>query len=360
MVPGHVAADDEHTANPIVFVDRTVAVGPVDLLQPAVARDRNELVLMPRRTAAAHHLLDLGTDNVPDFRPALPSALTERARMALGSHGLAIGVIVELNEFFAPPDEHRMVGIQQDAQRGPQTLRPGFRKPERTCRPVVGPGQAAHLPAAGEEIRKSRSVDLQHSGRSVGQFSPNWQPELNPRSHYRQTHRTASGPKYIFNGWNQTGMPCARAPLTIALKRHGLAAPQAPLFHEARRRERAGDDRTDVDTATPRRARRLGTAAGFGTAAERRERPQHRGEIRHLYGCRRNLRSWLDGLLGCLLRSFVGSFLGRFLRSSFGRFGRNHFGLANPFGQAKEIRNVIGRRDSRLDQERTLGAVSLV
>src|SRR5450631_2712964 len=98
-----------------------------------MARDRNELVLMPRRTAAAHHLLDLGTDDVPDFRPALPSALTERARVALRSHGLTIGVIIELNELFAPPDEHWMVGIQQDAQRGAQTLRPGFRTTQRAC-----------------------------------------------------------------------------------------------------------------------------------------------------------------------------------------------------------------------------------
>src|SRR5476651_1004773 len=126
------------------------------------------------------------------------------------------------------------------------------------------------------------------------------------------------------------------------------SAPQALLFHEARRRERAGDDGADVDTATPRRARRLETAAGLGTTIKRRERPQHRGEIRRLDGCRSNRRSWLDGLLNGFLGSFIDS------------FRRSGLGLANPFGQAKEIRNVIGGRDSRLDQERALGAVSLV
>jgi hypothetical protein len=35
------------------------------------------------------------------------------------------------------------------------------------------------------------------------------------------------GSKYISNRWNQTGVPCARAALTIALKRHGLTAPIA-------------------------------------------------------------------------------------------------------------------------------------
>src|SRR6266851_3287698 len=105
--------------------------------------------------------------------------------------------------------------------------------------------------------------------------------------------------------------------------RHRSAA-QAALFHEARRRERAGDDGADVDTATPRRARWLGTAAGLGTTVERRARPQHRGEIRHLDGCGSNRRSWLDGLLGGLPDSFLDSF--------FGSFCRNRLGLANPFG----------------------------
>src|SRR5216683_8321514 len=123
------------------------------------------------------------------------------------------------------------------------------------------------------------------------------------------------------------------------------SAPQAPLFHEARRRESAGDDGTDVDTATPRRARRLGTAAGLGTTIKRRERPQHRGEIRHLWGCRSNRRSWLDGLLGGLPDSLLNSFLGSFLDSFFGSFCRSRLDLENPFGQAKEIRNVIGGRD---------------
>jgi hypothetical protein len=164
MVLGHVAANHEHAADAVVFVDRTVAVGPVNLLQPAVTRHRNELVLVPRRAAAAHHLLDLGADNVPDFRPALPSPLTERAWMALGSHGLTIGVVIELNELLAPPDEHRVVGIEQDAHRRPQALWPALGLPQWACRPVIGPHQRAHLPAAGEKIRRSRSIDLQHKG----------------------------------------------------------------------------------------------------------------------------------------------------------------------------------------------------
>src|SRR3954467_4755732 len=164
MLLRHVAANDEHAANAIIFVDRAKTVGPVDLLEPAVSRDRNQLVLVPRRATAAHHLLDLRTDNVPDFSPALPSALAQRAGVALGSHGLAIAVVIELNEPGAPPDEHRMVGIEQDPHGGTQALRPGLGVSERTFRPVMGAHQRAHLPAAGEEISRSRSVDLQHKG----------------------------------------------------------------------------------------------------------------------------------------------------------------------------------------------------
>src|SRR5258707_6071272 len=74
---GHIAAHHEHAANAVALVNRAVAVGPVDLLQLAVTRDRNQLGLVPRRHATAHHLLDLRTDNMPDFGPALPSALPE-------------------------------------------------------------------------------------------------------------------------------------------------------------------------------------------------------------------------------------------------------------------------------------------
>src|ERR1700738_384229 len=131
MLLSDVAAHHEDAADAVVFVDRAEAVGPVDLVEPPVTRPRDELVLVPGRGAAAHHLLDLGTDDRPDLGPALPSALAERARMTLGSHGLAIGVVVELDQFGTPPDEHRMVGIEQDAHRRPQTLRPAFRTTER-------------------------------------------------------------------------------------------------------------------------------------------------------------------------------------------------------------------------------------
>src|SRR6266478_121775 len=192
MLLGHIAADHEHAADAIIFIDRTETVGPVDLLELAVTRDRNELVLMPRRAPAAHHLLDLRTDCVPDFGPALASTLAKRARVALGSHGLAIGVVIELNEIGAPPDEHRVVGVEQNPHRRAQALRPGLRLAERTARPVIGAHQRAHLPATWFQLSLIRRNKLTR----------------------------------------------ARTTAVYAC---------VPSFHEARGRERAGDDGPDVD-----------------------------------------------------------------------------------------------------------------
>src|SRR5437763_12993966 len=124
IVLGHVTANHEHAADAIAVIDRAIAVRPIDLLESAVARDRNELIFMPGRAATAHHLLDLRTDDGPDFGPALPPALTECAWMPLGAHSLAVGVIIKLNELRAPPDEHRVVCVEYYAHRRAKTLRP--------------------------------------------------------------------------------------------------------------------------------------------------------------------------------------------------------------------------------------------
>src|SRR4051812_129847 len=131
MLAGDVAAHHQHAADTVVLVDRAVAIGPPDLLEPAVARHRHQLVLVPGRAAAAHHLLNLRADNGPDFFPAFAARLAQRARVPLRTHGLAIGVVIELDQLGTPPDEHRLVGIEQDAKRGPQALRPAVRRPDR-------------------------------------------------------------------------------------------------------------------------------------------------------------------------------------------------------------------------------------
>jgi hypothetical protein len=209
VFPGHVAANHEHTADAVVLVDRAVAVGPVDLLQPAVARDRNELVLMPGRTAATQDLLDLRADDRPDFGPAFPAALTECARVALRSHGLAVGFVIKLDELGAPPDEHRVIGIEQDTHRGAQTLRPTFRRPERTCRPVIGPRQRAHLPAAGEEVRSTRLADFQHTIRSVASSAQSTSRNLTACHKPNKRAEAALVPNYWLVGGTKRQRPVA-------------------------------------------------------------------------------------------------------------------------------------------------------
>ena len=65
-------ADHEHATDIVGcarLVYRAVAVGPVDILQRAVADDGHELVFVPRRTLSPHDVLDLRTDDRPDFGP---------------------------------------------------------------------------------------------------------------------------------------------------------------------------------------------------------------------------------------------------------------------------------------------------
>ena len=153
IVLGHVTANHEHAADATAVIDRAIAVRPIDLLESAVARDRNELIFMPGRAATAHHLLDLRTDDGPDFGPALPPTLTERAWMPLGAHRLAVGVVIKLDQLRTPPDEHRVVCVEHYAYRRAKTLRPSLRPSQRVRRPAIGSRQRAHLPAAGEKIR---------------------------------------------------------------------------------------------------------------------------------------------------------------------------------------------------------------
>ncbi|EDP65742.1 hypothetical protein BAL199_02919 [alpha proteobacterium BAL199] len=131
MLVGHVIADDQHTSHPArlgFIVDRAVAVGPPDVLTPAMAGDRNKLVLVPSRPLAGHDEFDLRADNVPDFLPTLPPALAEGTGVAFRTHRLAVGVVVELDEFRTPENEHRMPGVQDQPDGCAKALRPGLRR----------------------------------------------------------------------------------------------------------------------------------------------------------------------------------------------------------------------------------------
>ena len=69
-----LGADDQHATHAVRrgrLIDGSETVGPVDLLQLAVAHDGHELRSRATWHVAAHHLVDLRTDDVPDFGPGL-------------------------------------------------------------------------------------------------------------------------------------------------------------------------------------------------------------------------------------------------------------------------------------------------
>src|ERR1700709_2534408 len=122
-----VAYDENATHSASFFLDWHIAVSPPYILQPGVPSDGYQPLFVPGRTFALHHEVDLRTYDRPDFGPAFAPGLAEGGRMTLWSHGLAVGVIVELDEFRAVPDEHGVPGIQHQPYGRPQRLRPAFR-----------------------------------------------------------------------------------------------------------------------------------------------------------------------------------------------------------------------------------------
>src|SRR4030095_8715075 len=103
-----VPADDKHTAHFAFEIDWTEAVRPPDILAAPMPRYRHQLVLKPGRPVACHDVLDLGANDVPYLIPAIAAPRSQSARMPFRPHSLAIGIVVELDEFRSPPNEHRM------------------------------------------------------------------------------------------------------------------------------------------------------------------------------------------------------------------------------------------------------------
>src|SRR5829696_4809832 len=135
--PGHVlggdiSADDKHAAHSAVDIDWTEAIGPPDILATTVTRDRYQLVLMPGRPVARHDVLDLGADDVPYLIPTLAASSSQGAWMPFGPHRLTVCIVIELDEFRSPPDEHRVTRRENEPHRNAKALRPCFRRAERS------------------------------------------------------------------------------------------------------------------------------------------------------------------------------------------------------------------------------------
>ena len=84
--------------------------------------------------------------------PMMSHISAQSARMSFGAHRLAVGIVIELDEFRSPPNEHRVARGENEPHRNPKTLRPCFRRAERRFRPVVFSRESAHLAAASQEV----------------------------------------------------------------------------------------------------------------------------------------------------------------------------------------------------------------
>ena len=118
---GRFGAHHQDAANAIgrIFViDGTVAIGPVDVLEPTVPGDRDQGVFLPGGAATRHDLVDLRPDDVPDFRPYLARGPANGTGMPFGAYRAPIGVVVEAQQVRPPPDVHRVPGVEQQADRG--------------------------------------------------------------------------------------------------------------------------------------------------------------------------------------------------------------------------------------------------
>src|SRR5579863_612885 len=131
-----------------LVVDGAIAVGPIHLFAPPMARDRYERVLIPRGSAAGHHVLYLRANDVPDLSPNFAGRSAERGGMTLGPDRLPVRVVVEAGALWAPPHVHRVPGGQQQAHRHAQWLWPPLWRPQAHLRPILGAHEARHFAIA--------------------------------------------------------------------------------------------------------------------------------------------------------------------------------------------------------------------
>ena len=71
-----------------------------------------------------HHALEHRSDDIPDLGEGLARAAPHRGGMLGGTEDRAVAVVVELGEVAAPRDVHGEAGLEQDAERRAQALRP--------------------------------------------------------------------------------------------------------------------------------------------------------------------------------------------------------------------------------------------
>jgi hypothetical protein len=158
---GGLCADDQRGFDVSGRVaDRAVSISPVDILEFAVAKDRHELIFVPTGLATRHDGFDLRPDDRPDFLPAFPAGLTERARVFVFADAGSIGVVVELHEVITPPEKHGMPRCQHGVNDNEQSFGPGINGTNGCAVPREGPRKVGHFPGAEDLLQTHVVVRL--------------------------------------------------------------------------------------------------------------------------------------------------------------------------------------------------------
>ena len=136
---GVLGDDAQHAADCARIVgQRAVGEGVVGLLGIAVALKEQQQALVPGGLAGAYDGLgaraDVGPDSAHTSEAGRPSAHGCFAPSVIAR----VGIVVEERQLRPPAEPHRIARRDQDAQHGPQALRPGVLRSERACRPVLG------------------------------------------------------------------------------------------------------------------------------------------------------------------------------------------------------------------------------
>jgi hypothetical protein len=126
----------------------------------ARAGDRHEPVFFPDQSFAAGDEVHLVADQMPDFRPNLPSRLAQGTWVPFRAQRAAVRVIVEAKKVGFPPDVHRMAGIEEQANGDLQSLRPrvGFaeRGSDHSCARISAPISRHH---SGSHVHLAGDID---------------------------------------------------------------------------------------------------------------------------------------------------------------------------------------------------------
>src|ERR1700761_7367999 len=81
--------------------DRTIAVGPPDILQPPISDDWNDGVFVKYRLSIVHDPFEVRADDLPGVPPALLGCLSQACGMSLGEKRDK-SIVIELYQLLTP------------------------------------------------------------------------------------------------------------------------------------------------------------------------------------------------------------------------------------------------------------------